>query len=40
MIRLEMKIREHTILQVLRFQYLGSIIQNDRKIEGDINHRI
>ena len=31
---------DDTILQVTRFNYLGSIIQNNREIEGDINHRI
>ena len=37
---LEVKIRNDTILQVTRFKYLGSIIQNDGEIEGDVNYRI
>lgn len=37
---LEVKVRDHVILQVTQFKYLGSIIQNDREIEGDVNHQI
>ena len=35
-----MKIEDDTILEVIRFKYLGSIIQNDKEIERDVNHRI
>ncbi|KAL5130219.1 THO complex subunit 4A [Glycine soja] len=37
---LEVKIGDHIIPQVTRFKYLGSVIQDDGKIEGDVNHRI
>ena len=37
---LEVRIEDDTIPQVKRFKYLGSIIQNDGEIEGDVNHRI
>ncbi|KAH1225351.1 LINE-1 reverse transcriptase [Glycine max] len=37
---LEEKIRDHIIPQVTRFKYLGSVIQDDGEIEGDVNHRI
>ena len=36
----QVKNGDNTILQVIRFKYLGSIIQNDGEIEGDMNHRI
>jgi len=36
----EVKVGDHIISQVTRFKYLGSIVQNDREIEGDLNHRI
>ncbi|KAL5163093.1 Retrovirus-related Pol polyprotein from type-1 retrotransposable element R2 [Glycine soja] len=36
----EVKIRDHIIPQVTRFKYLGSVIQDDGEIEGDVNHRI
>ncbi|KAL5181843.1 LINE-1 retrotransposable element ORF2 protein [Glycine soja] len=36
----EVKIGDHTIPQVTRFKYLGSVIQDDGEIEGDVNHRI
>lgn len=31
-------IGEHTIQQISYFKYLGSIIQNNREIEGDVNY--
>ena len=37
---LEVKIENDTIPQIIGFKYLGSIIQNDREIEGYVNHRI
>ena len=37
---LEAKVRDHVILKVSSFQYLGSIIQSDGEIDGDIIHRI
>ncbi|KAH1125341.1 hypothetical protein GYH30_014768 [Glycine max] len=36
----EVKIGDHIIPQVTRFKYLESVIQDDREIEGDVNHRI
>ncbi|RZC04600.1 Sugar transporter ERD6-like 16 [Glycine soja] len=36
----EVKIGDHIISQVTRFKYLGSVIQDDGEIEGDVNHRI
>ncbi|KAL5195585.1 LINE-1 retrotransposable element ORF2 protein [Glycine soja] len=36
----EVKIRDHIIPQVTQFKYLGSVIQDDGEIEGDVNHRI
>ncbi|KAH1210522.1 LINE-1 retrotransposable element ORF2 protein [Glycine max] len=36
----EVKIGDHIIPQVTRFKYLGSVIQDDGQIEGDVNHRI
>ncbi|KAL5141886.1 hypothetical protein HKD37_09G025150 [Glycine soja] len=36
----EVKIGDHIIPQVTRFKYLGSVIQDDGEIEGDVNHRI
>ncbi|KAL5168862.1 DnaJ subfamily C member 7 [Glycine soja] len=36
----EVKIGGHIIPQVTRFKYLGSVIQDDGEIEGDVNHRI
>ena len=38
--RLEVKIEGHTVSQDMLFKYLGPVIQNDRKIERDVNHRI
>ena len=35
-----MKIGDNIIPHITRFKYLGSIIQNDGEIEGDIIHRI
>jgi hypothetical protein len=35
-----LKIGDHIIPQVMRFRYLGSIVQNDEEIEADIHHRI
>ena len=37
---LEVKIGENTMPQVSKFMYCGSIIQNDKEIEGDVNHGI
>ena len=37
---LEVKVGDQIIPQVIRFRYLGSVIQNDGEIEGDVNHRI
>jgi len=37
---LGVKVGDHIIPQVTRFKYLGSIVQNDREIEADVNHRI
>ncbi|KAM7490942.1 hypothetical protein LguiA_033863 [Lonicera macranthoides] len=37
---LEVKVGDNVIPQVTRFKYLGSIIQEDGEIEGDVNHRI
>ncbi|RZB49939.1 Protein YLS3 [Glycine soja] len=36
----EVKIGDHIIPQVTWFKYLGSVIQDDGEIEGDVNHRI
>ncbi|KAL5123966.1 Craniofacial development protein 2 [Glycine soja] len=36
----EVKIGDYIIPQVTRFKYLGSVIQDDGQIEGDVNHRI
>ncbi|KAH1221810.1 hypothetical protein GmHk_12G035141 [Glycine max] len=36
----EVKIGDRIIPQVTRFKYLGSVIQDDGEIEGDVNHRI
>ncbi|RZB64914.1 hypothetical protein D0Y65_041114 [Glycine soja] len=36
----EVKIGDHIIPLVTRFKYLGSVIQDDGEIEGDVNHRI
>ena len=37
---LEVKVGDHTIPQVTRFKYLGSIVQNDGEIEADVSHHI
>lgn len=37
---LEVKIGDDNISQVTQFKYLGSTIQGNERIEGDINHRI
>ncbi|KAM7524737.1 hypothetical protein LguiA_014639 [Lonicera macranthoides] len=37
---LEVKVGDNVIPQYTRFKYLGSIIQEDGEIEGDVNHRI
>lgn len=37
---LEVKVEDYIIPQVTRFKYLGSVIQNNREIEGDVNHWI
>ena len=37
---LEVKVGDHTIPQVTRFKYLGSILQNDGEVEIDVTHRI
>ena len=36
----DVKLGNHTVPQVTRFKYLGSIIQNNGEIEGDVSHRI
>ncbi|KAL5188110.1 hypothetical protein HKD37_05G013655 [Glycine soja] len=36
----KVKIGDHIIPQVTRFKYLGSVIQDDGEMEGDVNHRI
>jgi hypothetical protein len=37
---MEVKVEDHIIPQATWFKYLGSILQNDREIEEDANHRI
>jgi len=37
---LEVKVGDHSVPQVTWFKYLGSIVQNHREIEADVNHRI
>lgn len=37
---MEVKVEDHTIPLVTKFKYLGSIMQNDGELEGDVNHRI
>jgi hypothetical protein len=37
---LEVKVGDHIIPQVTWFKYLGSIVQIDREIEGDVDHQI
>ena len=37
---LEVKIGDHTILQVTQFKYLESITENDGKLERDVKNRI
>ena len=37
---LDAKLGDQTIPQVTKFKYLGSIIQQDNEIDGDVNHRI
>lgn len=39
-VNLYVKVGEYIISQVIRFKYLGFVIQNDNEIEGDVNHRI
>nr|KYP34423.1 Retrovirus-related Pol polyprotein LINE-1 [Cajanus cajan] len=36
----EVKIGEQAITKVPRFKYLGSIVQQDAELEGDVHHRI
>jgi len=36
----EVKVGDHIIPQVTWFKYLGSIVQNNREIKADVNHRI
>ncbi|KAK7258655.1 hypothetical protein RIF29_24237 [Crotalaria pallida] len=36
----EVKVGEHVLAQVPKFKYLGSILQQDAEIEGDVNLRI
>lgn len=36
----EVKVGDCIILQVTRFKYLGSVVQNDGVMEGDVNYRI
>lgn len=37
---LEVKIGDHIIVQVTPLKYFGSVIQYDREIKGNVNHRI
>lgn len=37
---LEVKVGNHIIPQIIRFKYLGSIVQNDGEIDRDVNHQI
>lgn len=37
---LEMKVGDHVNQQITRFKYLGSVIQHDGEIKGDVNHQI
>ena len=37
---IEARIEDDIIPQVTRFTYTGSIIQNNKEIEGDVNHMI
>jgi len=37
---LEVKVGYHIIPQVTQFKYIWSIVQNDEKIEANVNHRI
>ena len=37
---IEIKLGEHVIHQVDKFKYLGSIIQEDCEVDGDVNNRI
>ena len=36
---IEIKLGEHVIQQVDKFKYLGSIIQEDCEVDGDVNNR-
>ncbi|KAF1874571.1 hypothetical protein Lal_00029999 [Lupinus albus] len=36
----EVKIGDHTKPQVTKFKYFESILQNNGKVDGDVNHRI
>ena len=37
---IEIKLGDHVIQQVNKFRYLGSIIQEDCEVDGDVNNRI
>ena len=37
---IEITLGEHVIQQVDKFKYLGSIIQGDCEVDGDVNNRI
>ena len=37
---LDVQLREQIILQVTKFEYLGSIIHYDDEIDDDVNHKI
>ena len=36
----EVSIDEAAVKSTTKYKYLGSIIQRDREIDGDVNHRI
>lgn len=37
---LEVKVEDRIIPKLIRFKYIGSIIQNEREIQGDVNNKI
>ena len=37
---IEITLEDHIIQQVDKFKYLGSIIQEDCEVDGDVNNRI
>ena len=36
----DVKLGNHIVPQVTRFKYLGSIIQDNGEIDGDVSHKI